>query len=284
MGLLLKQLFRGLMAIVMALSAFAFVWLLQLDSYLGTTSPFERALQPNIISSQKQRIDEAIDALALKNKFDSEPIKPLITQKSLLHYNLRIVTWWQAGLATDAQTPIPVFDSTYLAPGFENQEGLDARKKLSSSSLVQKLIADNVFLANESLTPKLIDSVSTAKYMRLIPYIKIALIAVFAVSLLLLLLSSLRQISLLLWFFGLATFLSGSLSLTTNLLIRSFDIAQRIGAYNESLKALAAALVNQLHTDMNTISLLCLGLGAAMMVGYAILSRILRKVKAFITA
>ena len=281
---LFKQLFRGLMAILMGVAAFAFIWLLQADSLLTGTTPYEKALETGIITQQKARIDEAVNALAAKNKFDGEPVKPLITEDVLLQYNLDIVAWWQTALATDTDIAIPTLQSELLTPAFENQENLDARKKQSSNVLVQSLVASEVFLAKEALAKNLLNAVSTAKYIRLIPYAKIAAIALFAAALLMLLLSCLRQFSLVMWFLGLSAALFGTLSLSAIFLIHSFSIPERLGVNSASLKTLSDILLKNVHAPMMTLALAATIGGIALMVAYAIVSRILRKVKAFADA
>ncbi len=284
MRIFLKQSFRGLLAILMGLAAFTFMLIILFESYLYTTGPYEAALSQGIVATQKANIDEAIDTLAKKNRFDGEPIKPLVTQENLMDYNLAIVSWWQNGLTKDNWTEAPSFDGALLAPGFESQEKLDDRKRQSSNVLTQKLIQAEVMNANENTIINMFGSVSVVKYLELLPYLKAGLLGVFTLCLVLLILSTLKQFSLMLWFLGLAAFLFGGLFLGANHLIQSLDIAANVGAYNESFKTILASILAHLQGILNNTGLVCLAGAVASMVVYAIIFTVLRKIKTMVNA
>lgn len=285
MRIFLRQLCRGFLALIIGILVFAFVLLSAVTPYLTGTAAYAPIFSDKaFIADQKAYVDEAIDALAKRNRFDGEPVKQAITAEALIDYNLQIVLWWQNAAQTGVWGEAPVLSADMLKPAFDVQENLDERKKAISITSTQKKLDETVFDASHGFLSKVMESVPTAKYLKWVPYLKIALIAAFAACLTLLLLSLARQFSLMLWFTGLSAFLAGGLLFALSTLVRLLPISQTLLGYSKSFGASVNGMLNMLLETLSAAGLAGITGGAALLIAYFIVFRSIQRFKQIVNA
>lgn len=283
---LIKQSYRGILSVFLGLSLFTFLLLSLAGAFLTTTAPYEALFSDEsaLIAAQKERIDTAVDALAKKNRFEGEPVINSITKEGLSVYNIQLVSWWQNALATDAWTNAPLFDKDTLLASVENQEGLDERKKNSTTGFVQQIILGEVAHVSDTLILTVAGAVSTAPYLNKLPALKMIAIAAVALCLLLLVLSCLKQLSLLAWFLGLGAWLCGGLYIALRWLLQSFLIPENFTAYHPAFGQMVSGVFDTLSNNLCAIGYIAFIGGAAAMVAYGVIFGIIKKSKAVANA